>query len=443
MVKTRIILGMAVCIAMISNTAFATRYIETKKNISEEASGSAEANTDDDRFIYDSNKDYGNIYYTDDIPGTRKNLYEGYEFNGKQITVTDLSKLSTFKAEDILNFSDAIVDYNNWDCVLGGAEYDIESNIIKLNCTSSTNTIEKCFGYGGRKFGCEPLEFELMITADKDNYDGFLGISYLMSKTQSPNWESNDGYMVCVKNDAVEFQRYISGVGQQIVLTKETKAFSPNVWHKILIDTVKNEEENIITLKVDDEEIFTFTDDEGEKQSNEGYINFLCYAGNSISIKATNANINHMASAEEKRIDGIAMKIGEPKTFVNGSINYIDESNYEIKPFISNNRTMIPLRFLAEALGAYVSYDDELKTARLSFDNCNIEITQGFYEYKVDNDYYVSDVKPQTVNGRIFVPVRVISEAVQKSVEYEDKWIFVSDNSLSEEEKAWIRSHLE
>ena len=44
----------------------------------------------------------------------------------------------------------------------------------------------------------------------------------------------------------------------------------------------------------------------------------------------------------------IIFKIGDPIAFSEGYKLYIDSKNHEIKPFIKDDRTFVPLRFMAE-----------------------------------------------------------------------------------------------
>ena len=53
----------------------------------------------------------------------------------------------------------------------------------------------------------------------------------------------------------------------------------------------------------------------------------------------------------------IELWIDNPQAKVNGQTKWIDEGNYNVKPIIINNRTMLPIRFVAENLGCDVLWD--------------------------------------------------------------------------------------
>ncbi|MEA3313476.1 MAG: copper amine oxidase N-terminal domain-containing protein [Caldisericota bacterium] len=53
----------------------------------------------------------------------------------------------------------------------------------------------------------------------------------------------------------------------------------------------------------------------------------------------------------------IELWIDNPQAKVNGIGKWIDESNHNVRPIIVNDRTMLPLRFIAESLGCEVEWD--------------------------------------------------------------------------------------
>lgn len=62
----------------------------------------------------------------------------------------------------------------------------------------------------------------------------------------------------------------------------------------------------------------------------------------------------------------IELWIGKNEALVNGKIQLIDEGNPNVKPLILNDRTMLPLRFVAESLGCDVYWDPITKEAKIS-----------------------------------------------------------------------------
>ena len=98
-------------------------------------------------------------------------------------------------------------------------------------------------------------------------------------------------------------------------------------------------------------------------------------------------------------------------------------------PYIKNSRTMVPVRAIAEALGADVAYDDETKTATISRNGDEVKITMYAEKAFVNEEELTLDAAAETVNSRIFVPVRFVSEGLKCSVNWnsETKSVIIAD----------------
>jgi hypothetical protein len=68
-------------------------------------------------------------------------------------------------------------------------------------------------------------------------------------------------------------------------------------------------------------------------------------------------------------LDGTELKlvIGKAGALVNGKSTPIDSTNSKVVPLILNSRTMLPLRFVAESLGADVQWDDSTQTITVTY----------------------------------------------------------------------------
>ena len=63
----------------------------------------------------------------------------------------------------------------------------------------------------------------------------------------------------------------------------------------------------------------------------------------------------------------IKLQIGNKLAYVNGEYKQLDPQNSNVKPEITNGRTMIPLRFVSENLGCTVDWDGTTKTIMLTY----------------------------------------------------------------------------
>lgn len=94
------------------------------------------------------------------------------------------------------------------------------------------------------------------------------------------------------------------------------------------------------------------------------------------------------------------------------------EIEFDQPPIIFNDRTLVPLRAIFEALGATVSWDASTQTVTAIRSGVTIKITIGSnYMYK-NGESIILDVPAMIVNDRTLVPVRAVSEALGCIVEW-------------------------
>src|SRR5450830_269571 len=65
--------------------------------------------------------------------------------------------------------------------------------------------------------------------------------------------------------------------------------------------------------------------------------------------------------------DSLDLWIDKPQASLNGTALAIDSANATVVPVITNGRTMLPLRFVAESLGIDVEYDATSKMITLTY----------------------------------------------------------------------------
>ncbi len=107
-----------------------------------------------------------------------------------------------------------------------------------------------------------------------------------------------------------------------------------------------------------------------------------------------------------------------------------------IPPYInSDNRTMVPIRFIAEALHSEVSWDEASKKVTVKRDGNIVNIWLDKYTYTVNNVSHKMDTKPTLIDppGRTFIPLRFAAEALGANVEWITQgninYVRVNDNT--------------
>lgn len=112
-----------------------------------------------------------------------------------------------------------------------------------------------------------------------------------------------------------------------------------------------------------------------------------------------------------------------------------DLLNFDVPPMIINDRTMVPLRVIFEALNASVEWDDYSQTVTAKRGNTQIKLTINNHIMYVNDSETILDSPACLVNGRTLVPVRAISEAFKADVNWDNdtNTVFIKCNTNIEE----------
>lgn len=112
----------------------------------------------------------------------------------------------------------------------------------------------------------------------------------------------------------------------------------------------------------------------------------------------------------------LVMQPGSPEVRLDGRLVLLD-----VAPYIKNGRMMVPFRFIGETLGARVDWIAESSTAVFEVPGRRIELRIGRREAKVNDTVVRLDVPPEIVKGRTFVPLRFVAEGMGANVRWDEK----------------------
>lgn len=119
--------------------------------------------------------------------------------------------------------------------------------------------------------------------------------------------------------------------------------------------------------------------------------------------------------ADDSRFDNRYNGGEEISVFVND-----ERVSFDVAPTIINDRTMVPVRAIFEALGAEVRWDDEIETAIGVLDDTVVKIAIG-KSYLVKNGKRIDiDTPAMIISDRTLVPVRAIAESFDCTVDWYD-----------------------
>ena len=146
-------------------------------------------------------------------------------------------------------------------------------------------------------------------------------------------------------------------------------------------------------------------DDDSHRRYMPSYPFFFAYGGSKETKPATETKVPVEIKMDSKLV------IGSKKLVV--TVNGVQkEVVMDVEPFISNNRTMLPIRFVAEALGFKVEWDDPTRTVILTDKDTVVKIPVDTNQIIVNGKVFESDVKPILKNNRTMLPIANIARAL-------------------------------
>lgn len=114
----------------------------------------------------------------------------------------------------------------------------------------------------------------------------------------------------------------------------------------------------------------------------------------------------------------LMMQIGNPIMTVNGTETHIDENG--TVPVVENDRTLVPIRAIIEAMGGHVKWEADTNTAVLELGNDTVTLVIGSTTAYFNERQDVLDTAPKIINDRTMLPIRYIAESFNFKVDWND-----------------------
>ncbi len=111
--------------------------------------------------------------------------------------------------------------------------------------------------------------------------------------------------------------------------------------------------------------------------------------------------------------------------FTVGSHSYTADGqdyNMDVAPYICNDRTFVPVKYVALALGvahSNILWDDTEQSLTLIFGDRVVQIRVGSNVLLINGLATVMDVAPETVNDQVMIPIRYAAEALSANVSWD------------------------
>ena len=141
---------------------------------------------------------------------------------------------------------------------------------------------------------------------------------------------------------------------------------------------------------------------------------------------------SRLADWEYRSLYRIYLWPDQPRAeYYNPGGGYAGSADLDAAPAIVDGRTMVPLRFIGEALGAEVIWDGETRQVIYITEARRILLTVGQRYVLIDGQTVEIDAEPRIIGGRTMVPVRFVGQWLGAAV----KW----DEALKRVEIAYLK----
>lgn len=147
-------------------------------------------------------------------------------------------------------------------------------------------------------------------------------------------------------------------------------------------------------------------------------LNATAFAGKTISPEL-----------QKKLSNVIVLYVGNSESYVNSNKVDVDSANLSAYPFMRDERTLIPIKFISKYLNAKVEFNKKINEVKINVDDKNIKFVLGKKSIFVNEVEKEIDVSSQFVNGNIYIPVRAFMEALGKQVFWDDRGLIIISES--------------
>lgn len=159
--------------------------------------------------------------------------------------------------------------------------------------------------------------------------------------------------------------------------------------------------------------------------------------GESYFTIATDYNLNYQSLMEtngatsENLDSGTLIKIKPIDYTISIYLNN-NKLHPDSNPFLYNNLTYVPIRFIAEALNVAISWDNVNKVAIIESNDKIIKFPIGSDYAFVNEEAHKLDSPTSLYEGRTFVPVRFVSEVLGCNVDWDSSTfsVLINDDSI-------------
>lgn len=280
--------------------------------------------------------------------------------------------------------------FNGWICNGNTVnEYTTYSQLVSNDTTSSITLLAKWSSTSGGSSGGGLVRKDLSkpsTTPTETSTVGTVNNTNTSVKTEATTNETNKAAVDTAKNDATV----------NLVTTTGTKVSSDSFKEPVILsipaDTNGVENVNNLTLA-------RFNTETGKLEIIGGTYNAETNTVSGYIDKAGDYFV-----VEKQGLLSMTLQVGNTDVTLNTGNKKLD-----VAPIISQDRTLVPLRFISESLGANVSWENTTKNVTVELDGKKLNM-------QIGKEIEGFGAAPIISNNRTLVPIRYISEELGANV---------------------------
>jgi len=162
-----------------------------------------------------------------------------------------------------------------------------------------------------------------------------------------------------------------------------------------------------------------------------GRFNYRYVEESAVNKKVADEPVDVFSNLDVLTRKYVIMGLNKPFAYAKGNRQMIDPNNENIVPMIVNDKTLVPIRFISESIGANVSWNDETQSATITLLGKRMVIKEGSNTMKIERETKKLQTPAQTFNDRMYVPLRDVSEAFGLDCYWADPGLIVIGNGAN------------
>ncbi|WP_171688652.1 copper amine oxidase N-terminal domain-containing protein [Paenibacillus germinis] len=114
----------------------------------------------------------------------------------------------------------------------------------------------------------------------------------------------------------------------------------------------------------------------------------------------------------------IVLAVDSPYLYVNDRKQQLDPHSEDTTPLLINERVLLPIRSIIEALGGTVAWNEDDRKVSIRLEAAQIDLWIDNYTASINGIETDSEEPPRIINGNAYLPIRFIAETLGLQVQW-------------------------